>query len=294
MHGAPIITMLFTPGTAEDKLAKIPRTAADAFILDLEDSVATARKQEARRSVARTIGAIGDKECLYVRINALDTPYFADDLEGLIGPGLTGIDIPKVSTADDVRVVDRLISHYERRSALPPGTIELMATIETAAGLGNIEEIARSTPRLRCLCFGATDFALDLGLRQSGSWAGETLAYARVKLVVTSRACGLDAPHDSVYPNYQDIEGLRAAATRGRELGFGGMHAIHPAQLPVIAAAYAVSDEEVTRARKVVSEFSAAVSQGTAAIGLDGQLVDYPVLYHAQRLLAAAERQSHG
>lgn len=292
MKTAPLpITMLFIPGTEQEKFAKIPRLPARAFILDLEDAVPPAEKAASRDLVAGVIGEYGSAARLHVRVNPADGPHLVDDLEAVIRPGLTGINLPKATSAADIQVADRLIECFERRAGLPTGAIEIMATVETVQGIRQVFEIAAASPRLKRLCFGAGDFSLDVGVDwpHEDGVSGETLLFAKSQLVLASRLAGLEPPHDSVYPRYDDLDALRREAVESRRLGFLGKHAIHPAQLPVIEEVYRPSDRQVERARRMVAAFDEAEAQGRGAVGVDGELVDYPILYRARDILAEAE-----
>ena len=292
MTVAPALTtMLFVPGTAEDKFAKIPELNSRAFILDLEDAVPEGEKAASRSRVARLLSDMGGRLRLDVRVNPVDSDHFFDDIEKVVVPGLGGIDLPKATTSADIVLADRLITHYESRAGLPVGSIELMATIETVAGLGNVFEIAAAAGRLRRLCFGAGDFTLDVGIDwpSSDGASSATLLFAKAQLVLASRAAGIEAPHDSAFPRYSDLEALRREARESRALGFVGKHAIHPSQLSTIEEVYRPTEREVDRATRMVAAFAEAEARGEGAIGVDGELVDYPILYRAQQILAEAK-----
>lgn len=287
----PLTTMLFIPGTAQDKFANIPRIRSRAFILDLEDAVPPGEKSASRERVARVLTEQGEHASLHVRVNPIDSGYIVDDLEAIVRPGLSGIDLPKVSRPSDIETVDSLISAYESRIGLPVGEIELMATIETVAGVRSVYDIAAVSGRLRRLCFGAGDFTLDVGLDwpDGDGDSSATLLFAKVQLVLASRAAGLEAPHDSVYPRFADLTGLRREADESRALGFVGKHAIHPDQLKIIEEVYRPTVQQIERAKRLVAAFADAEEAGHGAVGVDGELVDYPILYRARQVLADAE-----
>lgn len=284
------ITMLFIPGTEKEKFAKIPQLPSRAFILDLEDAVPPAEKAASRAFVGEAIDEYGAGNSLHVRVNPVDSPYLVDDLEAVVRAGLTGVNLPKTTSATDIQVADRLIECFERRAGLPVGEIELMATVETVTGIRQAFEIAAAAPRLKRLCFGAGDFSLDVGVDwpHEDGVTGETLLFAKSQLVLASRMAGLEPPHDSVYPRYDDLDALRREAVESRRLGFLGKHAIHPVQLPVIEEVYRPSDRQIERARRLVAAFDEAEAQGKGAVGVDGELVDYPILYRARNILAEA------
>jgi citrate lyase beta subunit len=284
--------MLFVPGSDERKLAKVAELDAPAFILDLEDAVAFSEKAAARERVAAAVGEHGGAAELHVRVNGFESGLLHADVAAVAVGGLAGIVLPKASCARDVEIVEWLLGSLERERDLPAGAIGLSAIVETAAGIERAGEIAAASPRLRHLVFGAGDFSLDLGLDwppPDGVWS-PTLLAAKARVVLASRAAGLEAPHDGVYPDVHDLDGLRAEARAARLQGFGGKHAIHPGQLPVIEEVFAPSAEEIAWAREVVAAFDAHEAEGVAAIRIGGRFVDYPVAERARRLLARAER----
>jgi crotonobetainyl-CoA:carnitine CoA-transferase CaiB-like acyl-CoA transferase/citrate lyase beta subunit len=284
-----LVDMLFVPAGDARKVAKIPELDATALILDLEDAVAVAVKAQARARAAEAIDAYGRDAQLWVRVNATGTRYFADDVEAVVVSGLAGIVLPKAESASDVLALAGLLDVLERRRGLRPGSVEVIATIETVAGLAAVDEIAAASPRVRCLGFGAGDFSLDVGL----DWPppdglSATVLNAKAALVLASRRAGLEPPHDGVHPSFRDLDALRAEAEQAKALGFVGKHAIHPAQVPAIREVFVPGPDELARARRVLDAFEAGERDGVANVPVDGKLVDYPVAEHARRTLAAA------
>jgi citrate lyase beta subunit len=281
--------MLYVPASDRGKLAKIPELDASAFILDLEDATALASKCKARRNAADALARLLHKTRLWVRVNAPRTEFFADDIEAVTVLGLDGIVLPKAESAEDVSAVEGLVTTLEGLRGLRPGSIGLIPTIETVRGLAALDEIATASPRIRCLGFGAGDFSLDVGLDwPSAGSLSATVLNAKVAVVLASRRAGLARPHDSVYPDFRDLEALRTEAVQARELGFGGKHAIHPGQVPVIRRAFLPTVEEVKRAREVVEAFEHSEREGIANLDVGGRFVDYPVAESARRTLAIA------
>lgn len=283
--------MLYVPASDERKLAKLEALHGAAFILDLEDAVARSEKAGARRRAAEFVSARGSALELYVRVNAADTEYFRADLETVTRQGLAGVVLPKVQGPGDVRAADDLLSSMEPAAGLAPGSLPLMAIIETARGVRRVDEIASASPRLRILSFGAGDLSRDLGIGWPlpGGRASPSLTAARAALAIASRAAGLLPPHDGVYPIVHDLEGLRREALAARDMGYAGKHVIHPSHIPVVGEAFAPTETEVAWARKVAEAFGRREAVGDAAIVVDGQFVDYPVAERARQILAAAE-----
>ena len=170
---------------------------------------------------------------------------------------------------------------------LPEGSIDLVPIIETAAGYCNVAEIARAARRARRLAFGAGDFTLDMGLTWSADET-ELLPY-RSTLVAQSRAAGLEPPIDTVWVSLTDREGFARSVQRARDLGFQGKLCIHPDQVPVVNECFRPSEKELSHARRVLDAFARAERDGLAAIQVDGQFVDYPIVYRAQRLIERAD-----
>jgi citrate lyase subunit beta / citryl-CoA lyase len=287
----PVRSMLYAPASSERLLARVFDAGADAVILDLEDAVAVTAKASAREHIATLLAERAQRPQrtpIFVRVNAVSTDLTADDLVGVVWPGLCGIKLPKVDSSDDVRAVADQLTRLERERGLTLGSITIMAAIETAAGVEAVASIAAASERIWCLSFGAADFALDTGAELSAD--GIESLYARSRLVVASRAAGRARPFDSVYPNLDDDVGLRANARASRRLGFQGKSVIHPRQLAIVHDVFSPSASEIERARRVHDAFLAAEARHTAAFQLDGALVDYAIFHHAQQILAWAHQ----
>ena len=288
-------SFLFAPGNHPRRVEKAFTVGADAVILDLEDAVAVAEKEAARKPVAAALAANAGKGCLgYVRVNAMGTPFCFRDLTEVIGKGVDGVVLPKVESAADLHAIDWLIANLERERGLAVGAIDLIPAIETAAGLQRIERILQARGlkpysgswRVKRVAFGAADFALDLGITPSGD-EGE-LMYARQRIVLASRDARVDPPLESPWFKLKDLEGLRRSSAASRRMGFQGRLCIHPEQVPIVNETYAPSADEVARAERIVAAFRAAEAQGSAAIQVDGQMIDYPLVREAERILKSA------
>lgn len=290
-------SFLFAPGNHARRVEKVFFCGADAAILDLEDAVATAEKPAARDMVVAALQK--ERPCLgYVRVNAMDTSFCYGDLLAVTGPGLDGLILPKVERASDLLAFDWLLAQLERERELPAGSIDVIPIIETARGMTNLEAVLGAGSRVRRVAFGAADFTLDANI----SWTRDEteLAYARARMVVQSRAAGLEPPLDSVWADLQDAHGLEASALTVKRMGFQGKTCIHPDQVLVVNGVFSPSEEEVAFARKVIAAFKAAEAAGSAAVQVDGKFVDYPIVYRAQKLVeghyaaARSERASRG
>jgi citrate lyase subunit beta/citryl-CoA lyase len=279
-------SFLFAPANHARRVEKALTLAADAVILDLEDAVAVAEKPAARQAVLAALAR--PRRCrFYVRVNAMGTEWGYADLVGVVVPGVDGIVLPKLESADEIKAADWVIGAVEREHGLPPGRIDLLPIIETAAGFTNLETIARAKTRVRRLAFGAGDFTFDLGITWSRGEL-ELLPY-RSAFVVISRAAGLEAPVDTVWVDLKDAEGFAQSSAHVRALGFQGKLCIHPDQVPVANQIFSPDEQAVAQARRVIEAFNQAEAQGLASIQLDGRFIDYPIVFAARRVVAQAE-----
>jgi citrate lyase subunit beta/citryl-CoA lyase len=284
-------TFLFAPGNHPRRVEKALALGADAVILDLEDAVAMAEKASTRKTVLEALSR--PRKCKgYVRVNALSTPWCLGDLMELVRPGVEGIVLPKVESASDLRTADWLIGNLERERGLPPGAIDLMPVIETAAGFAHLDHILDLRAltehpggrRVKRLSFGAGDFTNDVGM----TWTPgeEELAGLRIHLIVASRAAGLEPPIDTVWIHLKDADAMRRSVERSLRMGFQGRLCTHPDQVSVVNEIFTPSAAEIERAERVVDAFRQAEAAGLAAIQVDGVFVDYPIVHRAQRILA--------
>ena len=279
-------TFLFAPGNHARRVEKSITIGADAVILDLEDAVANAEKTATRPVVVEALGR--PRPCKgYVRVNPLSTQWCYGDFLAVVAKGVDGIVLPKVENANDLHTADWLLKALERERGLPEGGIDLMPIVETGLGFSNLAAIARSGSRVKRIAFGAGDFTLDVGITWSSDET-ELLAY-RAAFVVESRAAGLEPPIDTVWVNLQDVDGFKRSAQRCKDLGFQGKLCIHPGQVPIVNEVFTPSERELSHARRVIEAFAEAERRGSAAIQVDGQFVDYPIVYLARRLIARAE-----
>ncbi len=287
-------TFLFAPGNHSRRVEKALALGADAVILDLEDAVANSEKAATRKIVLEALAR--PRRCKgYVRVNALSTPWCLRDLMEMVHPHVDGIVLPKVESASDLRIADWLIGGLERERDLDPGSIDLMPIVETALGFARLDQIldvrasaaGPAVSRVKRVSFGAGDFTNDVGM----TWTPgeEELAELRVRLIVASRAAGLEPPIDTVWIHLHDAAAMKRSVERSLRMGFQGRLCIHPDQVTVTNEVFTPSDAESARAERVVQAFREAEATGLAAIQVDGVFVDYPIVYRAQRILATRE-----
>lgn len=279
-------SFLFAPGSNARILGKVLDAGADAVVLDLEDAVAAADKEPARAAVAALLrDRARNASCaVHVRIDRDRSGLSEADVAAVVHPGLDALRLPKCESPEEVAALGDQLTTIEAERDLPPESVLLYPTIESAAGVLAAGALARSSPRVAALVFGPADFAADLGL--TGTTDYDATVVARSMLVLESRAAGIGRPVDGAYTDLADLDGLRQLATRVRALGFGGKSAIHPSQLAVLHEVFTPSAAEVERARAIVD----SLSDGSATAVVDGAFVDAAVVAHAQQVIETARR----
>ena len=293
----PVRSWLFVPGDSEKKLSKAVATGADMLILDLEDSVAAENKVAARELTGTWLAAhreqvIGGKRIgRWVRINALDSRQWREDLLAVLPGAPDGIMLPKSAGPESVQQLAAEIYELESRSGLAPNAVKIMPLVsETAAAAVSIPRYGSvSMPRLAGLTWGAEDLSAAIGATRKrdkdGRWT-DTFRYARTQTLLAAHASGVMAI-DTLHADFADAKGLKRAAEDARADGFAGMLAIHPAQVEVINAAFTPSEEELDEARAIVAAFKNNPGAGTLQI--DRRMIDMPHYKLALRVLGLEE-----
>lgn len=286
----PMRSILFVPGDSERKLEKALGSVADGIMIDLEDSVAEARKPLAREMTAAFLrkGEFPAGKQIWVRVNPLSGAHTLADLSSVAGPGLSGVLLPKAEGAADIRLVSNYLSAFETRDGIAPGSTRIMAVAtETAAStfvLGDYR--GAGMERLYGLTWGAEDLSADIGASTNrdsdGRWS-LTYRMVRSNMLLGAKAAGIYA-FDTAYPDFRDIDALTLSLEASRREGFNGGFAIHPAQLEPLNAAFSPSPEDIAVAEVVVAAFAANPEAGT--LGIDGKMYDRPHLVQAQKVLA--------
>ena len=286
----PLRTALFAPGNRPDRAEKAIGSAADAVIIDLEDAVPIAEK-ESSRAVVREVLDRHPRRRIYVRINALTTPYAKEDLEAIASKNLTGIMLPKVDSPGDILTIDRLLTDVEERNGLIAGGLEVISICETAKGLEGLYQILSAKPvfnRISVVAFGAADYTLDLGINLTRE--GRELEYPRFRIPIVCRAAGIMPPLDTPWMvDLKDIDGLIADAKKAKAYGFQGKIVIHPNQIEPCHSVFTPSEEEIAYAKQVIEAFEKAEHEGKAAIQLEGKFIDYAVVEKSKRIYALAQ-----
>lgn len=274
-------SLLFVPGDRPDRMEKARGSGADALILDLEDAVALSAKPEARLAVADFVAREAGGPAIFVRLNPLDTDLVDDDLTALAPVTPYGYVLPKSTDGTSVaELAQRLTALGNRTSRILAIATEVPQALFGLGSYGGVSD------RLVGLSWGAEDLPAAIGATSAREADGRyTPVYevVRTLALMGAHAAGVLAI-DTVYPAFKDLDGLAAFAARARRDGFNGMLAIHPAQVPVINAAFTPTAAEVVQARAVVDLFAA--NPGAGALALDGKMLDAPHLKAAQRILA--------
>ena len=278
---------LFVPGNRPRMIQKAPTLGADVIVYDLEDALPSAEKASGRRLVAEALEAPAGRSLRYVRVEADPEPGL-EDARAVVGPGLDGLVLPKVSDVSLLHRTDAALGALEAGAGLEPGSVRILAMIESARGLLAAPAIAAASPRMVGLFFGAEDFTLDLGVFASEEEGPDEMLYARSAVAVAAASRGLVAV-DRIVPEFRTLGPLAADTKRARRLGFDGKGVIHPRQIACIHQAFAPSREQVEKARQVIQRFEQAHREGAGTLQVEGKMVDRPIVEKARRLLRMAE-----
>jgi citrate lyase subunit beta/citryl-CoA lyase len=284
-------SLLFVPGDSDRKLEKGASAGADVLIVDLEDSVAADRKQAARETAAAFVRERGPAASarIYVRVNELDGGMTDADLAAVVPSRPTGIMLPKSVGSEDIQRLSAKLRVHEAEAGLDDGSIRIIAIMtETARGLLTAPALCRVLPRLAGLTWGAEDLSADIGAREVRDASGrytDVFRHARMMTLLAATATET-AAIDTVFVDFRNMDALAAECAEAERDGFTGKMAIHPAQVPVINAAFTPSADAVAQSRAVVQAFADAGNPGVVGIG--GKMFDRPHLRRAERLLARA------
>ena len=272
-------SFIFTPGLNPDMFPKAIASGADMVCIELEDGIAIKDKDEARKNTIEALKTLEVKSGveLVVRVNCQRTKFGLLDLEAFISSKLKvkAIMLPKVKTPDEIKFIDDLLTDCNLDT-------DLHVIMETNEALQNIYDIAHSSKRIVALYFGGVDMAAELRVPNSY----QNLLYARSKLVHAGASVGLDVI-DVPYLDLEDMDGMKKEAELVRDLGFTGKGSIHPKQINVLNEIFTPSKEEISKAKKIVDQFS---ESDTGLVVIDGKLIEKPVLREMQRKILIADK----
>ena len=275
---------LAVPGSSPKMFEKALNSSADYVFLDLEDAVSPNDKISARANIIKALNEMNwrnNGKTISVRINSLDTHYMYSDLVEIVeqaGENIDTILVPKAGTGSDVYMVDCLLTQIETNKKLN-NKIGIECLIETALGMSNIKEIAKSSERLEALHFGVADYAASLRARTvvigglNPDYPGDQWHHGLSELVMTCRAYGLRAI-DGPFGDFNDPDAYIAAAKRGAAIGIEGKWAIHPSQIELANNVFSPPEAEVNKAKRIIEELDKAAKEGKGAAQLDGRMID--------------------
>ncbi|MBW1803627.1 MAG: HpcH/HpaI aldolase/citrate lyase family protein [Deltaproteobacteria bacterium] len=277
------MSRLYLPGNTPKMMINAGIHHPHAVILDLEDAVAVAKKDEARllvRNALRQVDFCGAERM--VRINQL--PLGLTDLEQVVPQGVHVLLIPKCESCDEIKQVNEKINRIKETTAMAHD-IFLMPIIESSKGVLNAIEIAGAAENIVALAIGLEDYTADLGVKRT--FEGTESFYARSHLVSVCKAYGIQAI-DSVFSDVGDSEGLKQTVARSKSLGFEGMGCIHPRQIPIIHDGYAPDAQEIEIAKRIVKAFERATEEGLGVVSLGTKMIDPPVAERALQTISLA------
>jgi citrate lyase subunit beta/citryl-CoA lyase len=276
---------LYLPGNTPGLMINAGLHSADGIILDLEDSVAPEKKDEARflvRNALRQINFCGAERM--VRINQGERGL--EDLHFVIPQNVNLVLLPKCESADSIKKVEEEIAGIKAKFNLE-NHVFLMPIIESALGIENSYEIARGSENVVALAIGLEDYTADLGV--SRTLEGIESFYARTRIIVAAKAAGIQ-PIDSVFSDVADMEALKQNVRVSKSLGFEGMGCIHPRQIPIIKQGFAPDETEIAKSKKIVLAFETAKRNGLGVVALGSKMIDPPVVTRAHKTIDLAIR----
>lgn len=274
---------LYLPGNNPGMFLNAGLHSPDGVILDLEDSVAPDKKDEAKilvRNALRSVNFYGAERM--VRINQGERGLA--DLECVIPHNVHLVLIPKCENAQTLHKVDEKIKEIKKREGQPE-TVFLMPIIESAGGVERAYEIATATPNVVALAIGLEDYTADLGVQRTRE--GNESLYARNRIVVAAKAAGIQ-PIDSVFSDVGDMEGLLNNVQSSKAMGFEGMGCIHPRQIAVIREGFSPSSDEIEKAKKIVLAYRDAIDRGLGVVAMGSKMIDPPVVARAEKTINLA------
>jgi citrate lyase subunit beta/citryl-CoA lyase len=280
-------SVFYVPGNREDFIAKIADVSPDIVTFDLEDSVPPAEKENARKISHKNLKfAAGTGALVYARLNNWETGMTNADCEAIVDVGLDGVCLAKCGGPNDVKRLDWKLEEMEQRRGLKKGSIAIQLLMETAKGVMNCYDAALASPRVNSLIFGAVDYTTDMRIPLIQP-NGDGTFWARSRVCCAARAAGLIAI-DAPYVGFKDTEGFIKDTEFGRNLGFEGRMLIHPSQIEPSHKVYSPSAARVEWAKAVVDVFEKeGIAKGSAAVTLNGKMVDTPVYIGAKQILEA-------
>lgn len=259
----------------------------DSIILDLEDAVAENQKDAARYSLYHALREINYRGCeRVVRINGLDTPYWAEDIRCAVAGGCDSIRLPKAEKEEDIKRVEEAITAAEKEFGIPEGRTLIMAAIESAKGVMKALEICESSQRLFGIALSGGDYTKDLQTHITGT--GLELMGARQNLIISARAAGVQC-FDTIYTDLDNMEGFRKDVETIHLMGFDGKSIINPRQISIVHDIFTPKQKDIIFAEKVVREIDEKKAMGIGVFTVDGKMIDIAFYDGAKRTIDLAK-----
>ncbi len=282
-HSYLMRSLMFVPAHKPHLMESALRRDADVLLLDVEDSVPPALKQEARNSITDFVRGNELKgKLIFPRINDRESGELLRDITQLTLPGISGFMYPKATCGGDIYFIDKLLETVEYEKGIPVGTFKLIPLIETTGSVVNIKDICTASPRVIAVAFGCEDFVTDL--RGKHDHEGVSILTARNLISITARSCGV-IPIDTVHIKVHDMEDLEKNLILGKNLGFEGMLVLSPKELPLVHRYYSPSEEEINWASEMIRLYEEAQREGTGVAVKDGKFIGPPMLKMARGIL---------
>lgn len=284
-------SLMFVPANNEHLLESALHRGADVLVLDIEDSVPSAEKQQARENVksfAAKVGENGFSGGVFVRINDRESGELLQDVYQLALPNIDGFMYPKSEKEEDVYFVGKLLETIEFEKRIPIGKFKLIPLIETVGAVVNIMEICKACPeRVVAVAFCCEDYVTSLGGQHDIE--GKSIFFARSMIANAARACGI-LPIDTVHIRVHDLEDLEQNLILSKKLGFEGMLVLNPKELPLVHKYYSPSEEEIEWAKEMVKLSEEAMSEGKGVAVKGSKFIGPPMLKMAKNILAKQQR----
>jgi citrate lyase subunit beta/citryl-CoA lyase len=274
---------LYLPGNEPKYFINAGLHEPDGLILDLEDSVAPTQKDAAQllvRNALRSVDFYGSERM--VRINQL--PKGLDDLKFIVPHNVHVILIPKCESAEQVKEVEKEVESLKKQNNIK-SEIYFMPIIESAKGVIKSFEIASASKNNCALAIGLEDYTADIGTQRTEG--GKESFFARSMIVNAARAAGIQ-PIDTVYSDVSNMEGLQQSVVEAKSLGFEGKGCIHPRQVKVVHEAFAPTNEEIEKAKKIVLAFEEAEKKGLGVVSIGSKMIDPPIVKRAIKTIDLA------
>ena len=285
-------SMLYVPSNSWRMINNATTEGADAVILDLEDGCPIAEKETGRVFARDSVSMLKEHGLdVFVRVNSMETGLTATDIAYTVVPGLDGIMLAKTDSPEEVRALDTLLKEQEDRKGITPGSVQVIALLETPKGILNSREIIGASQRMVAVGFGAGDFSREMGAgmgvtKLSPDEYFPMILHARSSIAMAARAAGIQAIDTPYFGLVIDLEGLRRESEKVKLLGFSGKQLTHPRHVEVANDVFSPARADVEYARKVVDAYQEARAKGLGATTLGGKMIDFGSFKRAESLLA--------